>query len=188
MRVATATMLANAFFFAIAECLPYLPRETASYSSKLLSKRGLPGAVYICTDPNFRGDCGWVAPSQECRIAGTGLQAPESIGPDPGGFCVLYADAACKGNQIATLRFPGIGSGVPAFSAIRCLGVQQEATKTANRLSNTAQALKGVTQDDPRLAGGVGSMSRKRIKAQMERMEQDGFSEGLIGLRPGEYY
>ncbi|KAF2192154.1 hypothetical protein K469DRAFT_479550, partial [Zopfia rhizophila CBS 207.26] len=83
-------------------------------------RRGLPGAVYICTMPQFRGICGWVMPSSECHIPGTGTQAPQSIGPDPGGFCVLYEKADCTGNQVKQLQFPGQESNLPEFGGIKC--------------------------------------------------------------------
>lgn len=41
---------------------------------------------------------------------------------------------------------------------------------------------------DPRLAGGVGSMDRREHLEEIRAMEEDNFSEGLIGLRKGVYY
>ena len=41
---------------------------------------------------------------------------------------------------------------------------------------------------DPRLAGGIGSLERKTYLEQIQKMEQDNFSEGFIGIKKGLYY
>ncbi|KAF2275792.1 uncharacterized protein EI97DRAFT_378520 [Westerdykella ornata] len=86
----------------------------------IFPKRGLPGGVYICTGPDFTGYCGWNDPSSQCRIPGTGVQTPRSIGPDENGTCLLYSRGGCTGTIIASLRYPGLGSGVPEFASMRC--------------------------------------------------------------------
>ncbi len=50
-----------------------------------LHRRGLPGAVYTCTDTNFRGDCQWTAPTTQCRQPGPASLgfSIQSLGPDP---------------------------------------------------------------------------------------------------------
>ncbi|KAH7119930.1 hypothetical protein B0J11DRAFT_72473 [Dendryphion nanum] len=154
-----------------------------SLSSRSLHKRGLPGAVYICTGNNFQGNCGWNQPSTQCRIVGTGKFAPKSIGPDPGGFCNLYTSGDCTGNQIQTLRFPGAGNGFPDN-----LGSLQCFSEGTSNVAEQAIGTASFNRDDKRLAGGVGSMERKRLKEQIEAMEKDGFSEGMIGLKKKMYY
>ena len=150
-----------------------------------LQKRGLPGAVYLCTDQNFRGECGWTPPSPGCHISGTGEDAPESIGPDPGGYCILYKNQKCDSTQLKTLQFPGIGSGIPSFGSLACYAYGS-GPGAANAASGSAPI--DVQGTKKKLAGGVGSLAREAVKGQMEAMEADGFSEGFIGLRKKEYY
>ncbi|KAF2254497.1 hypothetical protein BU26DRAFT_400349, partial [Trematosphaeria pertusa] len=140
-----------------------------------LQRRGLPGAVYICTDRNFRGDCAWIMPDNQCHIPGTGANAPKSIGPDPGGSCVLFKKADCTGNQVLTLRFPGLDWAIPEFGGLKC-------TVGSGILPA------GNSQADPRLAGGTGSAERLKLKQILDGMEEDGFKEGMIGLEKGHYY
>ncbi|KAF2264391.1 hypothetical protein CC78DRAFT_616815 [Lojkania enalia] len=144
-------------------------------------KRGLPGAVYICTDKRFSGNCAWQPPSSDCRIVGTGDLAPESIGPDPGGFCALYSSQECSESLIQTLRFPGLASGVPEFGSLRCWA--DETDETISGLTAMGQG-----DVDARLAGGVGSARRKEVESAVEEMQKDGFREGMIGLNKKEYY
>ncbi|KAF2202504.1 hypothetical protein GQ43DRAFT_479831 [Delitschia confertaspora ATCC 74209] len=84
------------------------------------SKRGLPGAFYICTAENFSDNCRWVPPDNNCHIAGMGFVRPQSIGPDEGGYCLLYKDWDCNGEIILKIRFPGIGEGLAPFQGIQC--------------------------------------------------------------------
>ncbi|KAF2438810.1 hypothetical protein P171DRAFT_339523, partial [Karstenula rhodostoma CBS 690.94] len=155
-----------------------------------LRKRGLPGAVYICTGDNFRGDCAWTAPSNRCHIAGTGSNSARSIGPDENGFCVLFEKATCTGAQVKTLRFPGQVSNMPTFMSLKCFsdgnGASANATASAG---DGARVDSNILPDaDPRLAGGVGSMERKNLGDVMKQMEKDGFKQGMIGLKKGHYY
>ena len=132
-------------------------------------------------------------PSNECRIPGTGDGAPESIGPDPGGFCILYEKATCEGDQVATLRFPGLGSGLPTFGGLKCFANGAQANMTGI-VQNGGFAGSGIAPTgkngagDARLAGGVGSKRRKELKNIIAAMEEDGFSQGMIGLEKGIYY
>lgn len=112
--------------------------------------------------------------------------APESIGPDPGGFCVLYGNAKCDGNQLKTLRFPGVGSGLPAFQGIKCLA---DSSSAANMTGFSGGSVGGGTPakkgGDPRLAGGEGSLKAKKLKDLLGEMDK---SEGMIGLEKSVYY
>ncbi|PVI03413.1 hypothetical protein DM02DRAFT_258571 [Periconia macrospinosa] len=158
-------------------------KRTPAPINRHLHRRGLPGAVYICTDANFRGHCAWTMPESRCHIPGTGDNAPESIGPDPDGFCVLFESTNCDGNQIRTLRFPGIESAVPEFGSIQCFadGQRGNATSTAANAKITGFA-------DPRLPGGFGSADALALKSVLQDMENDGFSQGMIGLKKAHYY
>ncbi|KAF2794117.1 hypothetical protein K505DRAFT_30785 [Melanomma pulvis-pyrius CBS 109.77] len=161
--------------------LTLLIASTTSAPTTHLERRGLPGAVYICTDQNFAGDCAWQMPSSQCRIPGTGNFAPESIGPDPGGFCILYSTAVCT-SQIKTIRFPGISAGLPDFGGLRCFadGDRSESRKVSANIGGVAAASE--------LAGGVGSTTRKEVESQLKKMEEDGFKQGFIGQKKGLYY
>lgn len=156
-----------------------------------IQRRGLPGAVYTCTSTDFRGNCQWTAPPTRCiqpgpASLGAGI---ESLGPDPGGFCILYEKFDCTGTEVQTIRFPGVSSGLPEFGAFRCSadGVQRNAKLDSNADRN------GLTKPldplaDPRLAGGIGSMERKNHLEEIKAMEDEGFKDGLIGFKKDVYY
>ncbi|CAI6335984.1 unnamed protein product [Periconia digitata] len=159
--------------------------KRASPNTPHIRRRGLPGAVYVCTRQNFRGDCAWIMPDNKCHIPGTGDNSPESIGPDPDGFCVLFESTTCDGNQIATLRFPGIEDQVPEFGGIQCFA-------DGGKGMNATAATKGLgafkANADPRLPGGFGSADAFALKSVLAEMEREGFNEGMIGLKKGHYY
>jgi hypothetical protein len=147
-----------------------------------LQRRGLPGAVYYCDGENFSGKhCTWLEPNNVCHQLEPGFI--KSLGPDPDGTCTLYKDANCSaGQELMTLRFPGKGSGLPDSVAFQC-----SPNVNARREGAVELAVKTLDLDD-RLAGGVGSMERVEHLAEIVRMEEDGFSEGLIGLKKKFYY
>ncbi|KAI8943417.1 hypothetical protein NX059_001429 [Plenodomus lindquistii] len=71
---------------------------------------GIPGGVYLCPLPNFQPSptkpCEWRAPGQglrapdqgTCTSWGSAADArSQSIGPDMGTTCVLYASLDCSG-------------------------------------------------------------------------------------------
>ncbi|KAF3040341.1 hypothetical protein E8E12_008877 [Didymella heteroderae] len=152
-----------------------------SHALPNLQRRGLPGAVYTCADENFSGDCGWSLPSTNCRIA-----TAKSIGPDPGGYCTLYKKFDCT-ESVRTLRFPGVSSGLPAYMSFKCgVGVGISGTVAPQGSADLDLSLKALPAD--RLAGGVGSADRKKHLKELQAMEKDGFSEGLIGLKKDMYY
>lgn len=146
-----------------------------------LQRRGLPGAVYTCTAENFAGDCGWSLPTTNCRIANA-----NSIGPDPGGYCTLYKNFDCT-ESVRTLRFPGISTALPKYMSFKCgVGIGISGTVAPQANANPDLSLKALPAD--RLAGGVGSLERKTHLKELEAMEREGFSEGLIGLKKDMYY
>lgn len=151
------------------------------YAFPNLHRRGLPGAVYTCDEENFGGDCGWSLPSTNCRIA-----TAKSIGPDPGGYCTLYKKFDCT-DSVRTLRFPGVSSGLPNYMSFKCgVGVGISGTVAPQANANADLKLKALPAD--RLAGGVGSADRKEHLEELQAMEKDGFSEGMIGLKKNMYY
>jgi hypothetical protein len=152
-----------------------------SHAFPSLQRRGLPGAVYTCNGENFSEDCGWSLPTINCRIA-----SAKSIGPDPGGYCTLYKNFDCT-ESVRTLRFPGAGTGLPAYMSFKCgIGVGISGTVAPQANANPDAMLKTLPAD--RLAGGVGSMERKAHLKEIQAMEKDRFSEGLIGLKKDVYY
>jgi hypothetical protein len=190
MQITTFAISVTLLFVSATTAFPFsIWRRSVTFPKLHLHKRGLPGAVYICTDKNFKGTCGWNTPSPNCRIPGTDNNAPESIGPDPGGFCILYSTADCSGNQIQTIRFPGESSALPKFAGLKCFPDKDE--RSVNGTLGPGGAFTGtvsVVKDDPRLAGGQGSMKNKKLKAELKEMEKDGFKEGMIGLEKNVYY
>ncbi len=152
-----------------------------SHALPQLQPRGLPGAVYTCTAENFGGDCGWSLPTTNCRIA-----TARSIGPDPGGYCTLYKNFDCT-DSVRTLRFPGASSDLPRYMSFKCgVGVGISGTVAPQAKANPDLSLKALPAD--RLAGGVGSEERETHLQELQAMEKDGFSEGLIGLKKDMYY
>lgn len=152
-----------------------------SHALPQLQPRGLPGAVYTCTAENFGGDCGWSLPTTNCRIA-----TAKSIGPDPGGYCTLYKGFDCT-DSVRTLRFPGASSGLPNYMSFKCgVGIGISGTVAPQAKANPDLSLKALPAD--RLAGGVGSTEREAHLRELQAMEKDGFSEGLIGLKKDMYY
>lgn len=143
-----------------------------------LQRRGLPGAVYICDGMDFRGNCQWNAPSDRCIIQGPAGSGVVSMGPDPDGKCILFEKSDCTGQVVETVRFPGYVGGLPTFASFRC-----EAYPQISDFGTADVAVKALDPlADARLAGGVGSAERKRHEEEIKKMEEDGFSEGLIGL------
>ncbi|KAJ4293212.1 hypothetical protein N0V90_008494 [Kalmusia sp. IMI 367209] len=167
-------------------------QDVESFTTRL-RRRGLPGAVYICTKDNFRGDCAWTAPNDQCHIVGTGDNSPRSIGPDENGSCVLFEKATCTGNQVKSIRYPGLASNIPTFMSLKCYADDPPAANATGTINNAGRVGGGIlpagkNDADPRLAGGLGSMERKNLKDIMDAMEKDGFSQGMIGLKKGHYY
>ncbi|KAH6615135.1 hypothetical protein C7974DRAFT_59856 [Boeremia exigua] len=88
--------------------LPFLivPLTTAAilpFPSFTCSKSGNPGAVYYCRTRNFNnavaGDCIYHLPDPKNACFTTPF-AVQSIGPDKGGYCVLFEDKECLGSVI----------------------------------------------------------------------------------------
>lgn len=110
----TLLILALATHILSTQALPQSP------TTPNLTNRGLPGAFYLCTSPNWEEPCNWFPPNGGCQIAGTGKQKPRSIGPDPGGYCILYSDIDCAGPEIERLVFPGKSNNLPDFLTMKC--------------------------------------------------------------------
>ncbi|KAF1980231.1 hypothetical protein BU23DRAFT_444977 [Bimuria novae-zelandiae CBS 107.79] len=85
----------------------------------ILAKRGEPGDVQTCNEPNWSGNCGWIPLSDHCHINGTpGVQ---SLGPERNGYCTLYANSNCDGAEvISEMRFPGKENDLPEFGSFKC--------------------------------------------------------------------
>jgi hypothetical protein len=112
-----------------------------------------------------------------------GPQAIQSIGPDPDGYCFLYKRFDCTESSGDTIvNFPGLSApgSVPKFPDFQSMMCFARAAKRADV---------GVdVKVKQLLAGGVGSADREAHKDEIEAMENDGFSEGVIGLNKGVYY
>lgn len=62
-------------------------------------KYGNPGAVYVCTGPNFTGTCNCYTPTKPSD-GFTTKETVKSIGPDKGAYCVLFTSNDCQGGFI----------------------------------------------------------------------------------------
>ncbi|KAF2132101.1 hypothetical protein P153DRAFT_184260 [Dothidotthia symphoricarpi CBS 119687] len=107
------TPIISTFYITILILLTFLSTPTIARPG--LRTRGLPGAVYVCDGTDFSGNCAWRPPEDNCII----VSSAKSIGPDPDGRCTLFQKFDCTG-EVQTLDFPGAGSGLPTFQAIKC--------------------------------------------------------------------
>jgi hypothetical protein len=61
---------------------------------------GIPGAAYHCPQANFQPSdtekCNWIKPETCVSYSGKAHTAM-SLGPDPGGYCVLFHEENCQG-------------------------------------------------------------------------------------------
>jgi hypothetical protein len=175
------TLLVFSVSLSLSTAIPFRLNPFHHSLTPALHKRGIAGAVYICTDANFLGDCGWIGDATtKCSISGTGSDKPESVGPDPGGFCILYVNQACTGKEIQRLSFPGQASNVPEFGSMKCFVGNEGSTTQTKKLSAKERA--------DRLAGGQGSTRNKKLGEVLKYMESKGNGEGMIGLEKGVYY
>lgn len=63
-----------------------------------VSRRGLPGGLYLCSEPDWRGSCKWYHPDKTAKcITLTGPEA-HTFGPDSGGYCRIFTGPKCEGN------------------------------------------------------------------------------------------
>jgi hypothetical protein len=67
-----------------------------------VTHKGLPGGFWFCNQPNWEGQCKWIPPFEGCMtLAFNSLdERPNSIGPDWGGYCILYRDQGCIGDIV----------------------------------------------------------------------------------------
>ncbi|CAA9965196.1 hypothetical protein CFE70_009097 [Pyrenophora teres f. teres 0-1] len=135
-----------------------------------IMRRGLPGAYYTCTDPNFSGTCSWTQPNTACHIQGGG-GGIESLGPDQGSICTLYTRADCKGDSIKSLRFPGISTNMPTFGSFEC--VKEFPAKSTEDVVAPPIPAQGVVTSKFGL---------------LKEVKPKGREEGMIGLEKLTYY
>jgi hypothetical protein len=79
---------------------------------------------------------------------------------------------------------------MPAHMGLKCFADGQSAMGNSTMLAQNGTLATGrrLTEADPRLAGGFGSLDAKQLSQVLEDMEKDGFKEGMIGLKKGHYY
>ncbi|KAJ7703451.1 hypothetical protein B0H16DRAFT_1638706 [Mycena metata] len=78
------------------------------------SDLGRPGGVFICTDLDWKGKCGYsVPPLNDCvLLASPWLDAISSFGPDPGSTCFAFNTGNCDQNEAQwSFTFPGDDTG-----------------------------------------------------------------------------
>jgi hypothetical protein len=68
-------------------------------------REGLPGGLWLCNQPNWKGNCTWYPPFNECRTLATSNldERPNSAGPDWGGYCVFFQHEDCRGDIVEVL-------------------------------------------------------------------------------------
>ncbi|KAK5019074.1 hypothetical protein BJ546DRAFT_449865 [Cryomyces antarcticus] len=69
------------------------------------------GAVYVCTDINWGGQCSYIAtPLNKCVVLeGALLDSISSFGPDQGGFCIITDNPRCGvSSPYFDISYPGI--------------------------------------------------------------------------------
>lgn len=145
----------------------------SAFSTSHLTRRGLPGAYYTCTKPNFSGECSWTQPNTDCHIQGS-PNGITSLGPDEGTLCTLYSRADCKGNPITSLRFPGVATGLPQFGSFNCTLMTNEQRKDAEAATS--------------FVGGKFLGDGELRDFGLKTVESKGREQGLIGLKKGVYY
>jgi hypothetical protein len=75
---------------------PVLLRFAFAAPGECSTSMDLPGGVYMCSGKDFtpgKGNCTWYPPSEECRYSIN--YVPQSVGPDPSGYCRFYNDFNC---------------------------------------------------------------------------------------------
>jgi hypothetical protein len=80
------------------ELVTYENRESSLCNAKF----GRPGGVYVCPGPNFtpsaKEQCKWhppPAPGLSVCLS-FDMPLPQSVGPEPGGYCILFTQKGCK--------------------------------------------------------------------------------------------
>jgi len=106
--------------------------------------------------------------------------APESVGPDPGGFCQLFSNSGCRENPVRTLRFPGAAGGLPRFQSIKCFKDGGFRYRPAGRVSTNPDS-----DEDENVRPKAGQPKLKGEVVEDSDIEDAGFdiSEGVIGLK-----
>ncbi|KAI5120973.1 hypothetical protein M0805_006645 [Coniferiporia weirii] len=84
---------------------------TPAPATETLEKRTV-GGVYICTDLNWEGTCGYaVQPLEECIVLGSEWSDQiSSFGPDECTTCFGYEESSCS-EASWEFNYPGDGSG-----------------------------------------------------------------------------
>ncbi|KAJ6610356.1 hypothetical protein B0H10DRAFT_2225004 [Mycena sp. CBHHK59/15] len=87
----------------VAPTSPNVPRALAGRT---------PGGVFICTDINFSGTCGYaVQPLDVCIfLTSPWYRTISSFGPDPGATCFAYSQNSCNEAQWE-FTYPGDATG-----------------------------------------------------------------------------
>jgi hypothetical protein len=88
-----------------------------------LTHEGAPGGFWFCNQPNWNGQCKWIPPSKECTtLAFSSLdERPNSIGPDWGGYCILYDKQGCTGDIVEVVPGNRLVSRACASYLITCV-------------------------------------------------------------------
>ncbi|KAF2686180.1 hypothetical protein K458DRAFT_486213 [Lentithecium fluviatile CBS 122367] len=97
---------------------------TLSASSPTISGRGLPGGVYLCSKPNFKGKCTWHDPSESAKCISLFDKRIRSIGPDERTLCEVFVTKNCHVRRPKGVSWPGENLGLPGFMSIKCVACE----------------------------------------------------------------
>ena len=126
---------------------------------------------------NFSGNCQWNPPSDRCRDDGasTGANGVLSIGPDEGGSCTLFKEAGCKGTEIETLRFPGLGNIAVDYASFNC---KADAVNTTSNVDVNDEA--NVNSNSTlKIRDSLLRVLARNNEDQQGKPEKEGFMEAI---------
>lgn len=93
-----------------------------SPSPPLAPRIGVPGGLYLCAGPRWTQCQAWMPPVEagRCHELAAG-SVVGSLGPDPGGYCVLYWGYGCEAKTaFKVVVFPGVAEKLERFASWRC--------------------------------------------------------------------
>ncbi|KAF2100439.1 hypothetical protein NA57DRAFT_54528 [Rhizodiscina lignyota] len=87
----------------------FAAQALAAPSANPIEKR-TPGGIYICTDINWSGECGYkVQPLNTCiHLDDPWYHTISSFGPDQGTSCQMYSDKNCNFPIGSGIGYPGV--------------------------------------------------------------------------------
>ncbi|KAF1938835.1 hypothetical protein EJ02DRAFT_436812 [Clathrospora elynae] len=145
---------------------------------------GLPGGVYMCPLPRFKSSatkkCQWFLPNpNQCYQWGQDVGSrPQSVGPDPGGYCMVFADTECKIRKQVALTPGGLeydGFGCPGADLVPEAMDDQDTPNTRRHAEHSlnpfALAFASKRSGDPTIADEIDTLASNSTSATKEGKE-----------------